>query len=105
MPFYLIYGKKLILLMKTCYPIWKSLFTKEIENRSKLIQLRATQFQLKQNHLDEAYLRKTRQKQEGKEAFNLNHNIRYWPLRVKDLVLRHDASKKVDKSFDKILDF
>ena len=60
MPFYLVYGRELILLVKTCYPTWKSLFTKEIKNRSKLIQLRVTQFQLKQNHLDEAYLQKIR---------------------------------------------
>ena len=44
MPFYLIYEKELILLMETYYPTWKSLFTKEIKNRSKLIQLQATQF-------------------------------------------------------------
>ena len=37
MPFYLIYGKELILLMETRYPTWKSLFIKKIENRSKLI--------------------------------------------------------------------
>ncbi|MAD87545.1 MAG: hypothetical protein CL912_31695 [Deltaproteobacteria bacterium] len=42
MPFYLVYGRELILLVETCYPTWKSLFTEEIENRSKLIQLRAT---------------------------------------------------------------
>ena len=56
MPFYLIYGRKLILPMETRYPIWRNLFTKEIENRNKFIQLRATQFQLKQNHLNKAYL-------------------------------------------------
>ena len=39
MPFYLVYRRKLILLVETCYLIWKSLFIKEIENRNKLIQL------------------------------------------------------------------
>ena len=56
MPFYLVYRRKPILLMETCYLTWKSLFIKKIENRSKLIQLRITQFQFRQNHLDEAYL-------------------------------------------------
>ena len=56
MPFYLVYRKKPIFLVKTCYLIWRSLFTEEIENRSKLIWLQVTQFQLKQNHLNEAYL-------------------------------------------------
>ena len=37
MLFYLIYKRKLIFLMETCYLIWKNLFTKEIENRNKLI--------------------------------------------------------------------
>ena len=105
MPFYLVYRRKLILLVETCYLIWKSLFIKEIENRNKLIQLWVTQFQLKQNHLNKAYLQKTRQKQEGKEAFNLSYNIRYRPLKVKNLILRHNALKEVDKSFDKTLDF
>ena len=105
MPFYLVYGREPILPVETRYPTWRSLFTEEIENRSKLIQLRATQFQLRQNHLDEAYLRKTRRRQEGKEAFDLSHNIRHRPLRVKDLVLRHDASREVDKSSDRTLDF
>ena len=62
MPFYLIYGKELIFLVKTYYFTWKSLFIKEIENCSKLIQFQATQFQLKQNYLNEVYLRKTRWK-------------------------------------------
>ena len=39
MPFYLVYGRELIFLVETCYPIWRSLFIEEIENRSKLIQL------------------------------------------------------------------
>ena len=55
--------------------------------------------------MDKAYLQKTRQKQEGKEAFNLSYNIRYRPLKVKNLILRHNALKEVDKSFDKTLDF
>ena len=105
MPFYLVYRRKLILLVETCYLIWKSLFIKEIENRNKLIQLWVTQFQLKQNHLNKAYLQKTRQKQEGKEAFNLSYNIRYRPLKVKNLILRHNALKKVNKSSNKTLNF
>ena len=44
-------------------------------------------------------------KTKKKKAFNLSHNIRYRPLRVKNLVLRYDALREVDKSFDKILDF
>ena len=39
MPFYLVYGRELIFLVETRYPTWRSLFTEEIENRSKLIQL------------------------------------------------------------------
>ncbi|MAD84223.1 MAG: hypothetical protein CL912_14765 [Deltaproteobacteria bacterium] len=42
MPFYLVYERKPILLVEIRYPTWKNLFTKEIENRSKFIQLRAT---------------------------------------------------------------
>ena len=39
MPFYLVYGKEPILPMEIYYLIWRSLFTEEIENRNKFIQL------------------------------------------------------------------
>jgi len=42
MPFYLVYGRKLIFLVEIRYLTWRSLFTKEIKNRSKFIQLQAT---------------------------------------------------------------
>jgi hypothetical protein len=104
-PFYMVYGREPILPVETQYPTWRSLFTEEVTDRSKLLQLRAIQFQMRQENINEAILRKSRRRQEGRDAFNDKHNIRQRPFQVKDMVLRYDSVREIDKSTRRALDF
>ena len=74
-PFYMVYGREPILPVESKFPTWRTLFTEEITNRAKLIELRARQFQMREEDANEAIFRKTRRRQEGKEAFDSKHNI------------------------------
>jgi hypothetical protein len=104
-PFYMVYGREPILPVETQYPTWRSLFTEEVTDRSKLLQLRAIQFQMRQENINEAILRKSRRRQEGRDAFNDKHNIRQRLFQVKDMVLRYDSVREIDKSTRRALDF
>ena len=97
-PFYMVYGREPILPVESRFPTWRTLFTEEITDRSKLIELRARQFQLREEDANEAIYRKTRRRQEGKEAFDARHNIRSRPLEKGDIVLRHDLVREIDMS-------
>jgi hypothetical protein len=104
-PFYMIYGREPILPVESRFPTWRTLFTEEITDRSKLIEVRARQFQMREEDVNEAIFRKTRRRQEGKEAFDARHNIRTRPFQVGDIVLRYDSQREVDISSDRKLDF
>jgi hypothetical protein len=104
-PFYMVYGREPILPVESKVPTWRTLFTKEIKNRAQLIELRARQFQLREEDASEAIYRKTRRRQEGKEAFDARHNIRTRPLEVGDVVLQHDSIREINMSSSRKLDF
>ncbi len=74
-PFYIVYSREPILLVESWFPIQRTLFTEEITDRAKLIELRARQFQLREEDANEAIYYKTRQQQERKEAFDAKHKI------------------------------
>ena len=48
--------------------------------------------------VDEAIIRKTRKRQENKDYFDDNYTIRKTEIKVRDLVLRHDANREVNMS-------
>jgi hypothetical protein len=104
-PFYLVYGREPILPVESRHPTWRTLFTDEVTDRSKLIELRAKQFLVRNENAEEARLKKTRRRQEGKEYFDAHHNIRSRPFQKDDIVLRHDSVREVDMSSNRKLDF
>ena len=104
-PFYMVYGREPILPVESKFPTWRTIFTEEVTDRSKLLELRARQFQMREEDAEEAIYRKTRRRQEGKEAFDARHRIRAKPLEEGDIVLRHDSVREIDMSSRRKLDF
>ena len=60
---------------------------------------------MREEDAKEAIYRKTRRRQEGKEAFDARHRIRAKPLEEGDIVLRHDSVREIDMSSRRKLDF
>jgi hypothetical protein len=104
-PFYMVYGREPILPVESRFPTWRTIFTEEVTDRSKLLELRARQFQMREEDAEEAIYQKTRRRQEGKEVFDARHRIRSKPLERGDIVLRHDSVREIDMSSRRKLDF
>lgn len=60
---------------------------------------------MRDEDVEEARLRKTRKRQEGKEAWDLKHNLRTRPFEIGDIVLRWDSVRETNISNAMKLDF
>ena len=60
---------------------------------------------MREKDAEEAIYRKTRRRQEEKEAFNTRHRIRVKPLEEGDIILRYDSVREIDMSLRRKLDF
>ena len=60
---------------------------------------------MREEDVKEAIYRKTRRRQEKKEAFDIRHKIRVKPLEERDIILRYNSVKEIDISLRRKLDF
>jgi len=60
---------------------------------------------MREEDAEEAIYRKTRRRQEEKEAFDIRHRIRVKPLEEGDIILRYDSVREIDMSLRRKLDF
>jgi hypothetical protein len=97
-PFFIEYGREAILPIELRYPTWRVLDWENVKSRADLIAVRARQLELRDKDLEEVMLHKRRRRMEGKEAFDSSRRIRATEIKVKDIVLRHDAKKELDRS-------
>jgi hypothetical protein len=104
-PFYMLHGREAVVPVESRYATWRTLEWSKARDREELLALRARQFEIRDQDLEEAVLRKKRVRQEGKEAFDKRHNIKKRPLEVGDIVLKHDTVRKIDKSRKRKLDY
>ena len=95
-PFYMVYGREAVLPVETRFPTWRTLGWDEVHDRSKLLELRARQVEMRDEDLEESRLRKNRRRIEGQEYFDATHQIRKSPIKEKDLVLAYDV-KLIDQ--------
>jgi len=99
-PFYMVYGREAVLPVETKYPTWRTLGWDEVHDRSTLLELRARQLMMRDEDIEEARLKKDRRRYEGKENFDLRHQIRPAPIKEGDLVLAYDI-KLIDQDMSK----
>jgi hypothetical protein len=104
-PFFMVYGREAILPIELRYPTWRVLDWESVKSRADLIAVRARQLELRDEDLEEVMLRKRRKRMEGKEAFDSSRRIRATEIKVKDVVLRHDAKKELDRSTKRKLSY
>ena len=97
-PFYIVYGREAVLPVETKFPTWRTLGWDEVElnDRAKLLELRARQIQMRDEDIEESRHRKNRRRAEGQEYFDSRHQIRKTPIEAKDLVLVYDI-KLIDQ--------
>ena len=82
--------------VETRFPTWRTLGWDEVHDRSKLLELRARQIEMRDEDLEESRLKKNRRRTEGQEYFDATHQIRKSPIKEKDLVLAYDI-KLIDQ--------
>jgi len=104
-PFYLLYGREVILPLETRYPTWRLLDWNNVKNRSDLLALRARQLELRNDDMAEIVLRKRRLREMGKELFDRTHQIRQGDIKVHDIVLVFDVRNSIDKSSNSKLNY
>ena len=95
-PFYMVYGREAVLPVETRFPTWRTLGWDEVHDRSKLLELRARQIEMRDEDLEESRLKKNRRRAEGQEYFDATHQIRKSPIKEEDLVLAYDV-KLIDQ--------
>jgi hypothetical protein len=86
----MVYGREAVLPVETKYPTWRTLGWDEVHDRSTLLELRARQLMMRDEDIEEARLKKDRRRYEGKENFDLRHQIRPAPIKEGDLVLAYN---------------
>ena len=104
-PYYLNHGCQPLLPIELKYPTWRVLDFENIESTADLLQIRALQFQRRDEDLDEATDKLRRSRVENSTRFDENRQLRASPLEKGDLVLMHDARREVDMSRVRKLDF
>ena len=76
MPFYLVYDREAILLIKMKYLTWRTLGQNDIRTHKELLVVRARQFEMRDEDILEVIAKQTRKRQEGQEYWDETHNIR-----------------------------
>jgi hypothetical protein len=97
-PAYLICGREHVLPIELCIPTWQTLPWDEIHDTESLLAARAKQFEKRDVRLREAVDRSIRLREQGKEWFDAQKNLRPEPLQVGDLVLVRDTFGDMDMS-------
>ena len=97
-PYYLNHGSEAVLPIELQYPTWRVVDFKNIEGTADLLAVRARQLQQREEDLEEAAHKLRTSRIAGGEAFDSRRKLRREALKVRDLVLVHDAGREVDKS-------
>ena len=74
-PFFMVYGREVVLPVKMQYPTWRVLNWEKVKTRAELLAAQAQQLRARDKDMEEIILRKRRKWMEGKEAFNLSRSL------------------------------
>lgn len=97
-PAYLLCGKEHVLPIELSIPTWRTLPWETVTDTASLLELRALQFQKRDERLKEAVDRTTRMRDNSKELFDQANKTRTTPLAPQDLVLLRDTFSDGDMS-------
>jgi hypothetical protein len=95
-PIFLMCGREQVLPIELCIPTWQTLPWNSIRDTESLLAMRAKQFEHRDDRMQEAVNRTVRLRNEGKDWFDAQANIRNDPLGPGDLVLIRDVLRDID---------
>ena len=87
----MVYGREVVLLVKTRFPTWRTLGWDKVYNRVELLEMRIRQIEIRDEDMEESRLRKKRSRKKGQEYFDAYYQIRKELIRERDFVLAYDV--------------
>lgn len=97
-PYRLMYGFEPVMPIETDMVTWNSLPWREVCTTEELLARRTVQLQRRDVDVEEAALRLRRLREENKEYFDKNNEIRTQPFDIGQLVLLYESSRQLDHS-------